>query len=81
MFLPTVSVNVNENMANACEDFSEFTDEVLLNFILDFDNIPFEENTSNNENAEKFHEGNGEKHESPRQMYKPLVNVHPLDIT
>ena len=44
MFLPTVFVN--EIMASACEDFSEFNNEELANFSLNFDNIPFEENTS-----------------------------------
>ena len=48
--LPTAFVN--ENMASACEDFSEFSDEELANFSLNSDNIPFEENTSNDENAD-----------------------------
>ena len=39
VFLPTVFVN--QNMASACEDFYEFSDEELSNFSLNFDNIPF----------------------------------------
>ena len=50
MVLPTAFVN--ENMASACEDFSEFSDEELPDFSLNSDNIPFEENTSNDENAD-----------------------------
>ena len=48
-FLPVVFVD--ENMASACEDYTDFSDEALPSFTLDFDNIPFDENNSNDENA------------------------------